>query len=133
MRSPEANSPTEGLTDKQVITSESACPVQHLQQTAQMLQRQKERCATVISMPVLCAARLICRPCLDKEFCLVSLALARRFAGSRLPLSPLVPFLPLFLSLHLLTFFPRSRDDMMFTSARVSSVDMSEPRGTNCW
>lgn len=44
-------------------------------QAAQMLQRQDTQRATVISMPVLCAAVLICSPCLEKEFCLVSLAL----------------------------------------------------------
>ena len=67
-------------------------------QTAQMLQRQDTQRATVISMPAPCAAVLICSPCLEKEFCLVSLAL-----GSALCRESSPPSLPLSL-LHFLCF-----------------------------
>lgn len=67
---------THSRTDKQ-LRDYGECTSGSLRrrQTAQMLQRQDTQRATVISMPVLCAAVLICSPCLEKEFCLVSLAL----------------------------------------------------------
>lgn len=90
---------THSRTDKQ-LRDYRECTSGSLRrrQTAQMLQRQDTQRATVISMPVLCAAVLICSPCLEKEFCLVSLAL-----GSALCRESSPPSLSLSL-LHILCF-----------------------------
>lgn len=100
---------THSRTDKQ-LRDYGECTSGSLRrrQTAQMLQRQDTQRATVISMPVLCAAVLICSPCLEKEFCLVSLALGSALCRESSPpsLSLSLPHILCF-SAFQLDFFSR--------------------------
>lgn len=98
---------THSRTDKQ-LRDYGECTSGSLRrrQTAQMLQRQDTQRATVISMPVLCAAVLICSPCLEKEFCLVSLALGSALCRESSPPSPSSVFQP-FSSIFLVDFIGR--------------------------
>lgn len=70
---------TSSQTDKPHMASEGyTSSSMRLKPTGQMSQRQNVRRATVISMPALGAAALICRPCLEQELCVfVWLALAQ--------------------------------------------------------
>lgn len=98
---------THSRTDKQLHDyGECTSGSLRRRQTAQMLQRQDTQRATVISMPVLCAAVLICSPCLEKEFCLVSLALGSALCRESSPPSPSSVFQP-FSSIFLVDFIGR--------------------------